>query len=552
MAAVLRGLAAGLADRDGEIRARAIDGLAAAGPAADASDAPRRPGEGARPAQPGDAGRGDGPPARRRLDAGPGVLAGRRRSRPLAVRTAAPRSARLSTTRADRGRCASPGWRLICDPMRPPAPWWRPRPAGHWPGRAFRRPTSCPTTFLENRAAPGPGGGPDEPQRQPAVAGRDQADGPRPARRPGPRGSARRRPWPRSPSGCRRPVPRLLAALAGKPESAEPPPVDRGPVPAARSPGGLDLPGSDPRRQPGTPPGGRIGPAGDPRSCAGPDRRGGAFGRVLGRGGAVARADPGAIRADPRVAGNRAVPPDDAAGLPGRTLDRLRPFPRRHTHGEAIHLMDNAACRSPKDRASVNLEDLKGRAGEAGRSGWLRGQRPRRPLRPSPTPRSTFRIAKAPDCMLLASSGPLLVTVNEQLVANNALGSSSVADGPIRPTPGWSGSSALAKGRCRISSSAARGTRSVVLRRAGRPGVRVTPAHLAGGSRTAARPRPKGCGLAVRDGAQRGCPPRRRQLLLRPPGDRLRPMPLGGRAGHGDDPGPDLHRHWPSNTTAPS
>ena len=97
--------------------------------------------------------------------------------------------------------------------------WWPP-PCPTWPAQGCCRPTSW-SSFLENPAAAGPGRGPVEPERQAAAAGRPQAGGARPARRPGPRRSARRRSWPSSPSGCSRP------SRACSPSPAGPSPPDR-------------------------------------------------------------------------------------------------------------------------------------------------------------------------------------------------------------------------------------------------------------------------------------------------------------------------------------
>ena len=171
-------------------------------------------------------------------------------------------------------------------------------------------------------------------------------------------------------------VPRLLA-LAGKPE-----PPDRTPAIAAL----CRLP--DPRavsiylaairdRDP------QLRRAGEsallairdrvPRSA----RRGGAVGRVLRSGGDVARARAGPVRADPRLAGDRAVPQDHAPGLRRRALDRLRPGPRR---GRRAGRSSWTPRQADPTTGRVDLDDLK-RRGRRPRRLRLRRRRLARPLR---------------------------------------------------------------------------------------------------------------------------------------------------------------------------
>ena len=184
-------------------------------------------------------------------------------------------------------------------------------------------------------------------------------------------------------------VPRCWRSPASRSRGTHP--GDRGPLPAARPAGRI---ASTWRRSATATPGcaatGGIGPAGDPRSRARPDRRGGTLGRVLRPGGAVARAGPGAIRADPRVAGDRAVPPDDAPGLPRRALDRFRPAatPARRARPSSW-----ATRTAEPSTGRVDLDDLKRGAGESGRPATTPADRPT--SAPSPMPRST-PTARAP------------------------------------------------------------------------------------------------------------------------------------------------------------
>ncbi len=271
-------------------------------------------------------------------------------ARPLAVRTAALRG--LSTTRAPqslRARLA-----LIYDPDAPPA-----LVAAALPGLAGAGllPANELSTFLENRAAPIRAAALmslNVNQPLPAEIKRtvlDRLDDPaREVREAATLAVVAFR--------MSEAVPRLLA-LAGRPESAD----------RSRSIAALcRLP--DPRAvsiylaaiRDGSP---GLRQAGESALLAIRDRvpaqiaAAARLGGVLRPGGSLARAGPGPVRADPRVAGDRAVPQGHAPDLPRRALDRLRPHPRRRRR--PADLMDDAPRRSPDRTGQPREPETQGR-----------------------------------------------------------------------------------------------------------------------------------------------------------------------------------------------
>ena len=228
--------------------------------------APRgHPAERARPAQPGGARRRAGPGGRCRLAADPGGAPDGR-----TAFGAGPRRGAEGAGQRTRPRIAP----------RPPAIDLRPERADDAGGGRLAGAVACrnpaaqrPGVVPGESGGAGTGVGVAEPERPAAVAGRGQANGPGPDRRPGPRG-----PRGGDPGGGRLPDERRGPEAAGdrRPVGAVGTrPGRRGPLPPARPPGDLGLPGGDPR-----PPAaaiGGIGPGGDPRPRGRPDRRRGAL-----------------------------------------------------------------------------------------------------------------------------------------------------------------------------------------------------------------------------------------------------------------------------------
>ena len=124
-------------------------------------------------------------------------------------------------------------------------------------------------------------------------------------------------------------------------------------------------------------------------------------GEFSGPAAMLARASPGPVRADPGVAGDRAVPQGHAPGLPRRALDRFRPRRATGAGGQSIAWRTRRA--DPRT-GRVALDDLKPATGDRRRLRLRRSAR-RPDSSPSPTPRLT-PTARAPDSCSWARAGP--------------------------------------------------------------------------------------------------------------------------------------------------